>query len=233
MKVVHISECSKCKRVFRVARVDDNFSYCYCPECREVNQINKYKTFRISQDNLKDIPIANIATVNIVKEEIQLVEITELDSVVEHFPYLNELYQVGDELVISDLLHKHKLVEFDNQRDMFKLFFIKHRYINLGIIGMETYSCDPTNAWLAWTTVIPRFRSKGYGKVAFNHLLNKLKLEGKYYLYVDSVPTEDATSFYRSLGFELISNCKKFRKQHGYNKEILSFNKNLVFRLKL
>lgn len=241
LNFLNLYNCEHCHNTINLPKTVDktNFKYYTCYYCNHIVQVNPYKIKNINSSILQNLPIetiktsktAKIATVKITKENIKLDEVVN-QSIIEHFPYISELYNIGDELVVSDILHKHKLVSFDNQRDMFKLFFIKHDLINMGIIGMETYSCDPNNAWLAWTTIIPRFRHKGYGKIAFNLLFNRLILENKKYLYIDSVVNENTIKFYNTLGFEAIGNCKNFRKDNkGYNKEILPYNKNIVFRM--
>jgi GNAT superfamily N-acetyltransferase len=114
------------------------------------------------------------------------------------------------------------------------MFTIYDDDIYVGVIGFESYSCDPTSAWLAWTFVIPDMRNKGYGKVAFNILMNILKTKCYKKFYIDSVEDKNTVAFYTKLDFKYIGTCKEFRQIHSqYSKEILIYNDNPVFVMDL
>jgi GNAT superfamily N-acetyltransferase len=151
-----------------------------------------------------------------------------------HLTYVDEWYNIGDQYAVADLLRSYNVIDYNNKRDVYEMFSIYNNNKYIGVIGYESYTCDPSNAWLAWTFIIPEHRGKGFGKLAFNELFNIISKMKYNNLYIDSVPDTNTIKFYENLKFEHVGTCKQFRKNNSlYSKEILIYDKNPVFKYKL
>lgn len=151
-----------------------------------------------------------------------------------HLQYLEEWFNIGEEFAISELLRSYDIIDYDNQRNDYQIYSIYIDNIYAGVIGYESYTIDPKSCWLAWTLIIPEFRGQGYGKVAFNKLMDIMKDKGYKNFFIDSVEDNNTQEFYKKIGFEHLGDCKKFRETHPwYSKEILIYNNNPVYLMKL
>ena len=72
-------------------------------------------------------------------------------------------------------------------------------------IGILTPDIRPKMAQLAYLHVSRKYRRKGIGATITRQLLERASALGSERVYVSSVPSESAVSFYKSFGFDLIA----------------------------
>jgi GNAT superfamily N-acetyltransferase len=250
--MLHIHECKSCRGYIAVSpptknKVNDKvgieahpYKYAKC-SCGGVVQINPYTTVNINGFNV------GLVNTNILKkstlvflEELQFnydnIKLEPLTCFTEQLPYISELNLLGDDYAILDILNAHELIDID-MPNTFNMYSITCDNIHLGIIGTETYTKDPSTTWISWTLIIPEFRSKGIGKVAFNKLATMLKEQGIDKICVDCESPDKnpkTINFYEKLNFNIVSTAKEYRIENKeYTRKFLMYDNDIVMKLDL
>lgn len=184
-----VCRCNKCSKYFGVdlPNIDiKNPLYFKC-QCGNINEVNPFKNNDINIDIIPPIAQTNVTAIEIkdIIIPLEAVDLIPAKDFVHYLPYMNELYELGDEYVILDLLHIHNLADID-MVNSFEIFDIVYDNIHLGIIGIEFHKKDPNTAWISWTVVQNKFKSRGIGSVAVKILIEILQERGIKKLCVDS-----------------------------------------------
>ena len=73
--------------------------------------------------------------------------------------------------------------------------------IPVGVVGLYSYNEYPLDSWLSWFGILPEFRNKGYGKIAFKYFetISKEKGYESIRVYTDD-SFDKAINLYKSNG---------------------------------
>lgn len=245
---VDLYQCPSCSKYHEVHKINPNmldvgFKYYTCT-CTNQVQINPYKIVTLDASmldvtfitNLVPCTYVNNTNVVINLDNITLTKITpEESNVTNYLPYMESIYDMGDNYSVEDILYIHNLIEFENLRNTYDLYEIKHNDIHLGYIGGEVFLKDLSSTWLSWTIIIPEMRNRKIGAKALEIFSGILKTQGIEKLYVDSDYREDTIRFYERLGFTKLGTCKEFRTKINkkYNKQFLLYDEDVVMFIDL
>lgn len=90
------------------------------------------------------------------------------------------------------------LEEINNPNCIYYDYLIELKNTAIGVIGYYSEPSEESTAWLSWFGLLKEYRNKGYGKLAFDLLIQKLKQKGFFTLrlFTYKVWNKEAQSFY-------------------------------------
>jgi GNAT superfamily N-acetyltransferase len=227
----NLTQCPHCKGYIETDELLSQNTYYYkkC-ECGATVQVNPFQVMTLDS-NIICIEKIKHSEKCIPEIDVNDVELVLADNILENMPYMQDLYELGDEYAILDILNLHELVDLDQSCD-FEMYSIFCNELHLGMLGLETYKKDPGSIWISWTQVIDPFKNKGVGTKALNVLFELMRKRGYKKVFVDAdneTHNVRTSQFYAKSGFERFGLAKEFRAQNkSYSKGFLPYDDDII-----
>jgi len=146
--------------------------------------------------------------VNVTKDNIEVA--IRVQNII--FPYEN-----GTQNFI-DSINKH------GYRKELNFWIVYNSETPVGVIGLYSYHEYPSEAWMGWFGVLPKYRKRGFGGTIFDFFESYARTEGykNIRLYTDEIDNQEGIKLYYKKG--MVS-----EKYNNKDDIIPSIEKTLIF----